>query len=105
MTATVLAAVLALAVINFGFKAAGPALLGDRGFPPRIEAVIAALPAVLLAALLVVNLVGHRWEAVDWTLLPGLAAALLLRGLWQRSHLLCLAVAVLLTAVLRAFVQ
>ncbi len=100
----ILTAVLALAVINVAFKGVGPALLGDKVFPARVEAVITVLPAVLLAGLLVVNLTGARWEAADWTVLPGLAAALGLRLGWQRSHLLCLAVAVLVTAGLRALV-
>ncbi|GLY17496.1 hypothetical protein Kisp01_45100 [Kineosporia sp. NBRC 101677] len=100
----ILAAVLALAVINVIYKGAGPALLGDRTFPTRVEAVIVALPAVLLAALLVVDLAGPHWRDADWTLLPGLAAAVLLRALWQRPHLLCLLVAGLVTAGLRALV-
>ena len=101
MTTTIVAAVLALAVINFAFKAVGPAALADRTFPARVEAVIAVLPAVLLAGLLVVDLTGEHGDDADWTLLPGLAAGLTLRAVGQRSHLLCLAVAVLVTAGVR----
>ena len=44
-------AVVALAVINIVYKGIGPAVLGDRVFPPRIQEVIDALPAALLAGL------------------------------------------------------
>ena len=100
----ILAAVLVLSLINVVYKGAGPAVLGDRTFPTRVEAVITALPAVLLAALLVVDLAGPHWRDADWTLLPGLGAAVLLRAVWQRPHLLCLLVAGLVTAGLRALV-
>ncbi|GAB6903811.1 hypothetical protein [Kineosporia succinea] len=97
----ILTAVVTLAVINVLFKAAGPALLGDRAFPPRVEALVTALPVVLLAGLLTVDLTGARWESADWTLLPGLGAALLLRVALGRPHLLCLAVAVTVTIAVR----
>ena len=79
MTGAILTAVITLAVINLAFKGVGPALLGDREFPARVQAVITALPAVLLAGLV-------------------------LRAVRQSSHLLCLAVAMLVTAGLRALV-
>ncbi|GLY30316.1 AzlD domain-containing protein [Kineosporia sp. NBRC 101731] len=100
----ILTAVIALALINVAFKGIGPAVLGDRTFPAPLEAMITTLPAVLLAALLVVDLTGPGWQAADWTLLPGLGAALLLRALRGSGHLLCLVVAVLVTAAARAFV-
>jgi branched-subunit amino acid transport protein len=94
-------AVVVLAVVNFGYKAVGPAILGDREFPPRIRAVVNALPAALLAGLLVVDLLGAHWRSFDWTLLPGLAVALGLRAL-RRSHLTCIVAAVAVTAAVRA---
>lgn len=96
-------AVVALAVINFAYKAAGPAILGDREFSPRTQLVLDALPAALLAGLIVVDLLGRYWENFDWTVLPGLAVAVLLRALRQ-SHLVCIVLAVAGTAVLRALV-
>jgi branched-subunit amino acid transport protein len=94
-------AVVVLAVVNFAFKALGPAVLGDREFPPRLRAAVDALPAALLAGLLMVDLLGPRWRDFDWTMLPGLAVALGLR-LARRSHLVCIVAAVACTAALRA---
>lgn len=94
-------AVVALAVINFAYKAAGPAILGDREFSPRTQLVLDALPAALLAGLIVVDLLGRYWENVDWTVLPGLGVAVLLRA-FRQPHLICIALAVVCTAILRA---
>ena len=99
MTALVLA-VIALAVINVVYKGVGPAVLGDRTFPPRIQAVVDALPAALLAGLIAVNLLGERWSSADATMVPGLAAA----GItwWLRMpQLACVAVAVAVTILVR----
>ena len=100
MTGMVIA-VVALALLNFAYKAAGPALIGDRAFPERVQAVVDALPAALLAGLLVVDLVGDRWKDADWTALPGLAVAGAL-ALVRAPHLLCIAAGVLTTAAARA---
>jgi branched-subunit amino acid transport protein len=92
--------VIALGLINFAYKAAGPAVLGDREFPPRAQSVVDALPAALLAGLLAVDLLGQHWRDFDWTVLPGLALAVALR-VGRRSHLLCIVAGVACTAVLR----
>ncbi|WP_433201776.1 AzlD domain-containing protein [Dactylosporangium sp. CS-047395] len=89
-----------LAVVNMLYKGIGPALLGGRTVPPRVQAVADALPVVLLAALLTVDLLGAGWREVDWTLLPGLAAAVALRAL-GRSHVTCIVAGVVCTAALR----
>lgn len=94
-------AVLALALVNVAYKAAGPAILGDRQFPARLRAAVDALPAALLGGLLVVDLLGQGWRAFDWTVLPGLAVAVALRAA-RRSHLTCIVVGVAGTALLRA---
>jgi branched-subunit amino acid transport protein len=94
-------AVIALAVINVSYKAVGPAVLGDREFPPRTQLAVDALPAALLAGLLVVDLLGQYWRDFDWTTLPGLGVAVALR-VAGRSHLLCIVAAVACTATLRA---
>jgi branched-subunit amino acid transport protein len=93
-------AVIALAVINFAYKAVGPAVLGDREFPPRAQSVVDALPAALLAGLLVVDLLGEHWQDFDWTVLPGLGVAVALR-VGRRSHLVSIVAGVACTAVLR----
>lgn len=94
-------AVALLAAVNIAYKGAGPAVLGDREFGIRTRSVVDALPAALLAALLVVELLGPYWQEVDWTMLPGLGAAIALR-LAHRPHLLCIVAAVTVTAVTRA---
>jgi branched-subunit amino acid transport protein len=96
-------AVIVLAVINFAYKAAGPAVLGDLEFPPRTQSVVDALPAALLAGLLVVDLLGQHWQDFDWTVLPGLGVAVVLR-VSGRSHLLCIVAGVACAAVLRIWV-
>jgi branched-subunit amino acid transport protein len=100
MTAMILA-VAGLAVLNFAFKAVGPALIGDRAFPPRVQDVVDALPAALLAGLLVVDLVGDHWKDADWTMLPGLAAAGALAAA-RAPQLVCIIAGVAVTAAVRA---
>ena len=93
-------AVVALAIINVVYKGIGPAVLGDRVFPPRIQEIIDALPAALLAGLVVVNLLGERWGAADATMLPGLAAAYV--AWWVRvPQLGCVVIAVVVTILVR----
>jgi branched-subunit amino acid transport protein len=93
-------AIVALALMNFAFKAVGPALLGDREFPPRVQTVIEAFSPALLAGLLVVELVGQHWALFDWTTLPGLLAAAVT---WRLGapHLVCIAVGVAVTVLAR----
>ncbi len=95
-------AVIALALINLAFKAAGPMILQDHEFGPRTQLALDALPAALLAGLLTVELLGARWASADWTVLPGLATVVVLRGL-RAPHLACIVAAVVVTAALRAF--
>ena len=94
-------AVIALALINLTFKAAGPVILQDHVFGARTQLALDALPAALLAGLITVELLGPRWAAADWTVLPGLATVVVLRT-FRAPHLLCIAAAVVVTAGLRA---
>ncbi|MDQ1034182.1 branched-subunit amino acid transport protein [Streptomyces sp. V3I8] len=80
-----------VALISFAFKAAGPAVLGDRELPAAARGVIALLAPVLLAGLLVVDVAGPRWTELDATLLLGLAAVVAAR--WLRAPLLLAIVA------------
>ncbi|MFN8122795.1 MAG: AzlD domain-containing protein [Thermoleophilia bacterium] len=48
------AAILALAAGTYALKAVGPALLGGRRLPDGVTALLAPLPAALLAALVAV---------------------------------------------------
>jgi uncharacterized membrane protein len=96
-------AVAALAIVNFTFKAAGPAILGDRRFTARTQAALDALPAALLAGLIVVDLLGPRWDDADWTVLPGLITVAVVRTR-HAPHLICILAGVVVTATLRALV-
>jgi branched-subunit amino acid transport protein len=98
---TMIVAVLVLAIANVALKAAGPAVLVDQEFPPRTQSLVDALPAALLTGLLIVDLLGPGWTALDPTVLPGLVAAAGLR-LAHRSHLVCILGAVAVTAAVRA---
>jgi hypothetical protein len=99
MTAVVVG-IVAVAVINFAFKAVGPVLLADRQPSPRVRELITAMAPALLAGLVTVELAGPRWGELDWTMIPGLAAAAVAyrRG---AHELVCLAVAVLVTVIVR----
>jgi uncharacterized membrane protein len=95
-----LIAVAALTVINLVYKGIGPAILGDRIFPPRVQGVIDAFPAALLAGLLLVNLLGEKWAAADWTGIPGLLTASV-AWYFRLPQLACVAIAVLVTIAVR----
>lgn len=93
--------IVALAVTTAVIKAAGPVLLGGRDLPPRAVAVIALLPPVLLAALVVTSTFseGQRLEVDAST--AGVAVAGVL--IWRRAPLLLsVLAAVAVTAGLRA---
>jgi len=100
---TVWLAIAALAVINFVIKASGPALLGGHPLPPRVSLVVHSLAPALLAALLIVQVLGEGWQEFDWTLLPGLAVIGVL-WLLGRSQILCIAAGVLVTVAIRLLI-
>lgn len=89
------------ALLTAVIKAAGPVVLGGRELPARAMGVIALLPPVLLAALVVTSALadGQRLQVDAST--AGVAVGGLL--LW-RSHSLVLAVvaAAVVTATVRA---
>ena len=65
-----------LAVVTALIKAAGPVLLGGRELPARANAVIALLPAALLAALVVTETFGEADGGITFDArAAGLAAA------------------------------
>ena len=93
--------IVVLGLINFTFKAAGPALLMDREPSPTAQELIISLSPALLTGLIVVELAGARWAHLDWTTLPALAAAAFAyrKGV---PDLVCILIAVGVAAVLRA---
>lgn len=68
-------AIVAVAAGSFLLKGAGPALLGERELPGWSTGVLAVLAPALLAALVVVEVLGGRWAGADVTIVAGLLAA------------------------------
>jgi branched-subunit amino acid transport protein len=89
-----------VALITVSYKAIGPAVLGDRELPDRARAVIALLAPALLAGLVLTDIAGAGWTAVDWTLCVGLAA-IVGAHLLRAPALLAIVVGVIVTAALR----
>jgi hypothetical protein len=92
--------VLAVILANCAMKAIGPLALGDRPLPATTRNVIALMAPVLLAGLIVVELGGEDWTAVDTNRLLGVGAAGLARAL-KAPMLLAVGCAVAVTALLR----
>ena len=93
-------AIVAVALANAAFKAAGPILAGGRELPPRMNAVMALLTPALLTALVVTGTFGEGGHmALDERALGvGVAAvALALRA----PVLLAVVLAALVTALVR----
>lgn len=93
--------IVVVAAGSFLLKAAGPALLGDRELPPWSRGVIALLAPALLAALVVTEVLGRRWSAVDGTVLAALAAVVAAR-LLKAPVLPAVLIGVLVAAASRA---
>jgi branched chain amino acid efflux pump len=100
---TLWVAILLVAAVSVGIKAAGPALLGDRQLPAWTAGVIAALAPALLTGLVLTDVAGPGWSALDWRLGAGLGAA---GGLYlaRVPMLPAIAAAVVITAGLRLLV-
>ena len=95
--------IVALALMNFAFKATGPALLMDAEPSRTAQELVISLSPALLTGLVVVELAGSRWANLDWTALAALAAAAVAyrKGV---PDLVCILIAVGLAAGLRALV-
>ena len=91
--------IIAVAVISFAIKAAGPALLTGRDLPAWTGGVIALLAPCLLAALVVVHVI----EDFSVAVLAGLAAVVVAH-LLRAPMLVSVLAAVVAPAVLRAVV-
>ena len=95
-------AIVAVALANAAFKAAGPILAGGRELPPRLNAVMALLTPALLTALVVTGTFGEGGHlALDERALGvGVAAvALALRA----PVLVAVVLAAVVTALARLF--
>jgi branched-subunit amino acid transport protein len=93
--------ILGCVVVTAVIKAAGPVALGGRELPAWFNRVIAFMAAALLSALVVTAVLadGQEWAVGADTVGVAAAGVLLWRG---RSLVLAVAVAVAVTAVLRA---
>ena len=101
MTTVIVVGIVALALMNFAYKAAGPALLMDREPSRGVQELVISLSPALLTGLVVVELAGPRWADLDLTAVAALAAA----GIAYRlgvPDLVCILIAVGVAAGLRA---
>jgi branched-subunit amino acid transport protein len=91
---------LAVTVISSLMKASAPLLIGGRKLPPSVIRMTALTAPVLLAGLIVTELGGEHWQALDWTKVAGTATA---GGLCLAKVPMLLAVAggIIVTAVIR----
>jgi branched chain amino acid efflux pump len=92
--------VVAVTVISWLMKASAPLLIGGRKLPPAAIRITALTAPVLLAGLIVTELGGEHWQALDWTKLLGVGTA---GGLCLAKVPMLLAVAggIAVTAVIR----
>jgi branched-subunit amino acid transport protein len=93
--------IVGLSALTMAVKALGPVLLGGRTLPPSFTRVVVLVAPTLLAALVVTSVLasGRSWSVGAHTVGVAVAAVML----WRRSSLvLCVLVAVLVTAGLRA---
>ena len=93
--------ILGLAALTALIKALGPVLLGGRELPSWFSRVVVLMAPTLLSALVVTSVfaTGRSWSVGAHTVGVAVAAVML----WRRCSLvLCVIVAVLATAGLRA---
>jgi branched-subunit amino acid transport protein len=89
------------ALASFAIKAAGPAILGNRGLPQRAGGVIALLAPALLAGLVTSDILGANWSSANGPLALGVLAAIATRATGLPPPA-CVVAAVVVTAVARA---
>jgi branched-subunit amino acid transport protein len=92
--------VFAVTLANWVMKASGPLVLGDRSLGTTSRRVIALMAPALLAGLIVVDLAGPQWAALDWKQVLGVGAAGAARAL-RVPMLLAVVCGVVVTALLR----
>ena len=98
MNAWIVVALVGLGTI--AFKAAGPVLIGRRGLPPNVQAIVDLLAPVMLLALVVTQTFGGDEEVTVDARVVGVGAALV--AILLRAHVIvAMAIAALVTAALR----
>jgi branched-subunit amino acid transport protein len=99
---TLWVAILAAAAVSMTFKAAGPAVLGERELPAAARNVIALMAPALLAALIVIHVGGPRWAELNWPMVAGLAATAV-AWLLRAPLLVAAGAGVVVAALIRVF--
>jgi branched-subunit amino acid transport protein len=97
-------AILLAAAASFAIKAIGATLLGDRELPGWSRGVVALLAPTLLAALVVVDVLGPHWATANWPLVGGLAAVAGLK-LLRTPMLLAVLAGIVTTALIRLVIS
>ena len=100
---TVWITVIVVGAGTIALKGLGPAVLGDRPLPPRLNALVVLLAPTLLAALVVAQTVGDGEGVGADARLVGVGTAAIAIAL-RAPLLVVVAVAALSTALARAFV-
>ena len=67
--------VLGLVVVCLVMRAVGPAVLGDRELPAPMRRVVTVLAPALLAGLVVTEIGGERWAALEAAMVAGVLVA------------------------------
>ena len=88
---------------TIALKGVGPALLGTRPLPPRLDALVALLAPSLLAALVVTQTLGGDGGLVVDSRVVGVSAAAVAIAL-RAPLIVVVAIAALVTALVRALV-
>jgi len=91
---------LAVTAANWAMKASGPLALGERRLPRRAVEVVSLMASALLAGLVITNLGGTAWSALNWQQVLGVSAAGLARTL-KAPMLLAVGCGIVATALLR----
>src|SRR6266567_3177228 len=104
MRETLWPSIIAVAVVSFALKAAGPAFLGSRELPARANLVISLLAPALLTALVITNVSGEHWDDLTWPIVLGLAATAVSR-LLNAPPLVAVAAGMAVTAILRLVIS
>ncbi len=94
--------IILVAVLTAAIKAAGPMALGGRELPAWFSSIVTVMPAAVLAALVVTAAFANGEELSVGPDTAGVAAAGLVA--WRGgSVIMCVLVAAIVTAGLRAF--
>ncbi len=89
-----------VALGTYALKSAGPLVLGNRTVPPKLQSLIAVMPAALLAALVMVSSVAKSGHLVLDARLVGVGAAVIALSA-KRGFVTVVAVAAISTAIAR----